>query len=75
MLQTYVQQRSQTQEHKSWDSIYTKFKYGQNASMVTEQCHPGVEHSQWSPGNILYLDVDGGYTDLHVCENSLYWTF
>ena len=75
MLQTGVQQRSQTQEHKSWDSIYTTFKYRQNASMVTEQCHLGVELSHWSPGHILYLDVDGGYTDLHVCEKSLYWTF
>ena len=28
---------------------------------MTEQCHRGVEHSHWSPGNDLYLDADGAY--------------
>lgn len=25
----------------------------------------------WGNGNVLYLDLDGGYSDVYICKNSL----
>lgn len=38
---------------------------------MTAKAHEGV---WWDTGNVLSLDIGGGYTDVSTCQNSSNWT-
>lgn len=40
--------------------------YGELGELLIVKGH---REATWGAGNILFLDLDGSYTDIHICKN------